>query len=492
MARRPSKSPCPLVGGTQLALNWSATATAPPVADGGSPYAIGRLNVMRARVPAGIDIDFQDQLYVNGEPLVRARIPNGRPWNPLDGFNLTVGQNSTITGAPLSGGVPATFSTCLPPPPFGPPKRPGTPAAPLPSPPPGACSAIVAAVSLLGDIEGDRSIIRSALPYDNAADCERHCHTISCCHGFTYHDESCGPAYAKSCFIITNPVEVWSRAMPSSPGHASGLCTKAPTAPSTKNAAGGALAGSDADCAAASTPPSPCIPAVVVCDGTNATIVNGPLGVRSGSAKALGPVIRVKECFGHKPDLGNSFPHWRAQSYGLVTSDEHREMLQDARQASRPNMMDLSQNFPLWFGGWAGGMLVNASQDPGGGRDLKSLKFDDAESVVVHVMADYEWGGVQFKVANGSGNVERLPNGDTALRFEYGGVAAGAGCVSQRRHWKPVLPGRERRVFGQHRGVALRPSDADAVHRCDRCPGRAGGATPIVTNSGPKVNAAPD
>jgi len=66
-------------------------------------------------------------------------------------------------------------------------------------------------------------------------------------------------------------------------------------------------------------------------------------------------------------------------------------------------------------------MLVNSSQDPGGGLDLKSLTFDDAENVVVYVMADYEWGGPQFRVPVAGRNAERHPHGDTALRFEYGG-----------------------------------------------------------------------
>lgn len=33
-----------------------------------------------ATLPAGIVVDNQDQLYLGGQPLVRARIPNGRPW----------------------------------------------------------------------------------------------------------------------------------------------------------------------------------------------------------------------------------------------------------------------------------------------------------------------------------------------------------------------------------------------------------------------------
>ena len=203
--------------------------------------------------------------------------------------------------------------------------------------------------------------------------------------------------------------------MPASPGHFSGLCTKDPSVSTTTGVEGTADA-TDGDCAGSSPPVNPCISAVVVCDDTNATIVTGPLGVRSGSAKALGSVVRVKDCFEHRPDLGNSFPHWKAQSYGLVPPG-----VQQGQAPARPNMMDPSQNFPLCFGSWAGGMLVNASQNPGDGVDLKSLKFDDAGSVVVHVMADFEWGGVQFKVAEGSGNAEKLPNGDTALRFEYGG-----------------------------------------------------------------------
>jgi hypothetical protein len=75
------------VGGVVLeGLSWAAAGGAFPS------------GVMKAVVPGAVAFDSQDQLFVTGadgkrHPLVRARTPNGKPWLPLDGFNLTVGAN---------------------------------------------------------------------------------------------------------------------------------------------------------------------------------------------------------------------------------------------------------------------------------------------------------------------------------------------------------------------------------------------------------------
>ena len=63
-------------------------------------------------------------------------------------------------------------------------------------------------------------------------------------------------------------------------------------------------------------------------------------------------------------------------------------------------------------------MLVDSNQDAGS-LSLKSLSWSDAAAgnIVVHAMADGEWGGVQFKVSNAT----KLPNGDAVLSFSQGG-----------------------------------------------------------------------
>ena len=87
-----------LHGGVQLNLTWAPAA-------GGA---------MRATLPAGIEIDSQDQLFHAGQPLVRARIPNGRPWLPLDGFNLTAGNATAAMAAATLPNIAPIVASCGP------------------------------------------------------------------------------------------------------------------------------------------------------------------------------------------------------------------------------------------------------------------------------------------------------------------------------------------------------------------------------------------
>ena len=71
--------------------------------------------VWEAKLPADVQVDVQDQLYyysVGGQPgtaadvpLIRARVPNGKPWHPLEGFNLTTAPLTAAT----TGSAPCQF-----------------------------------------------------------------------------------------------------------------------------------------------------------------------------------------------------------------------------------------------------------------------------------------------------------------------------------------------------------------------------------------------
>ena len=110
----------------------------------------------RAEIPDTISINPQDQLFLGDMMLVRARIPNGRPWIPLDGFNLTAGNCSSSSAnedlPSWCGSIPnqpRQISTCgRPPPPVMPKPFPGHPDGP-PEPALGSCSELVNKTSLL-------------------------------------------------------------------------------------------------------------------------------------------------------------------------------------------------------------------------------------------------------------------------------------------------------------------------------------------------------
>merc|ERR1711881_515405 len=79
---------------------------------------------------------------------------------------------------------------------------------------------------------------------------------------------------------------------------------------------------------------------------------------------------------------------WGAQGWGFV--DRGDDWI---------NKLDVSNNLPYWYGPWAGGLSVNVTQDAGA-LDLRSLNWENSGDIVVHAMADAEWGGCQFRVAN--------------------------------------------------------------------------------------------
>jgi hypothetical protein len=59
-------------------------------------------------------------------------------------------------------------------------------------------------------------------------------------------------------------------------------------------------------------------------------------------------------------------------------------------------------------------MAVDVKQSSGGGRPLTELTFtnESFKGVVVHAMADGEWGGVQYEVAS----ADKLPSGNGKVR----------------------------------------------------------------------------
>lgn len=157
----------------------------------------------------------------------------------------------------------------------------------------------------------------------------------------------------------------------------------------------------------------PCKEVTAVCKATNST--NWPFGyswstahIGAASARDLGSRIEIDECI--EEFLFDRYPKdWGAQSWGFVNKDDlHHKWI---------NKMDEMHNVPYWYGPWAGGLSVNTTQDAGV-LDLASLSWRDAGDVVVHAMADAEWGGCQFRVATSP--VDRYGE-QAVLKFQYGG-----------------------------------------------------------------------
>ena len=265
----------------------------------------------QATLPANIQIDSQDQLYYTlpnaahagrasgadggARPLIRARIPNGKPWNPLDGFNLTAAPNNGTgpSTVPMPG-IPRTFSACgeVTPQPPRPAPNPFTPAPAAPAV--GGCSQLVDGASLLYQYPSSDYLLASSA-MDTAGDCEALCKATNCCSGFTWHDNSTG-SYFKKCYFVTNPLKVWTRAFKQL-GHVSGLCNH------SNNSKRSVL------CPGAGSTSFPCGgDAQVVCKATNTTQVDGPLGVNTGSAASLTSNVVVEDCMQHLPDMGNNWP----------------------------------------------------------------------------------------------------------------------------------------------------------------------------------------
>ena len=229
--------------------------------------------VWQTTLPANIQVDVQDQLYYStaspssapvAEPLIRARLPNGRPWNPMDGFNLTTAPEtgSGPSHQPMPR-IPRSFTSCASVKPQ-PPDLPPTPFDPsLPEPPVGECSPLVAGASLLyGYPKSDLPLASSDM--DTAADCEALCKETGCCYGFTWHDNTTGP-YFKKCYFVTNPITPWSRAI-KQVGHVSGICNQ-PNSSST--------GGSQNPICSTGSASFPCKQSNVVCASSNVTQVDG-------------------------------------------------------------------------------------------------------------------------------------------------------------------------------------------------------------------------
>ena len=355
-------------------------------------------STIMATLPSSILIDSQDQLYLQDQPLVRARTPNGRPWLPLDGFNLTTAVDAECGVMP---DVPRVYDVCTPPPAPAPPAPfPGTNPPPPPAPPAvGSCSAIAANVSLLYAFPKPDIVLGSAHA-PTAAACAELCNAELCCAGFTWHDLSAG-SYAFRCYFIANPIKTWSRALPQI-GHFSGLCNHG--------------AKSNVPCAG-TFPPHQCTKVNIACSNGGVHQVDGFVG-DSFADVPLGDDINVSACYSHLPDMGNSWPHWTAVGFDRIDEDNATH--------TWANMFDLSQNAPKWYGPWSGGILVKASQDVGNSvkTPLDQLTWADAAGTVVHAMADGEWGGVQFEVGSAEKVVNattKKMNGDARLHFTRGG-----------------------------------------------------------------------
>jgi hypothetical protein len=112
----------------------------------------------------------------------------------------------------------------------------------------------------------------------------------------------------------------------------------------------------------------------------------GEAASNAGGLLRVSEAVVVDDCYEHLPDMGNSWPQWKAQAFGLLQNKSGGSL-----SSSSANMLDLSQNLPLWYGPWASGLVVVSAQDPGSGSPaLATLKWSDAEQggIVAHAMAD--------------------------------------------------------------------------------------------------------
>jgi hypothetical protein len=168
------------------------------------------------------------------------------------------------------------------------------------------------------------------------------------------------------------------------------------------------------------------VPAAVVCDATNLTQVTGALGVSSAAGKSLAGkdgIVRVSNCLEHLLDLANDWPKWDARSYGLMGTcpGAHNGSNMGVDCA---NSLDTTYNFPKWFGPWAAAIELDATQDTGT-ANITDYKWPDPSQVVVHAMADGEWGGTQFRVRAAS----KAASGNSILNFSHGGYQQARGAT---------------------------------------------------------------
>ena len=159
--------------------------------------------------------------------------------------------------------------------------------------------------------------------------------------------------------------------------------------------------------------------------------VSGVIGTTTTAGKALvgTGTVPVSTCLEHLLDLANDWPTWGARSFGVASSSSGGVELpcNYSDPSSCVNTMDTDYNFPLWFGDWAAAIEVNTSQDAG--VDMSKYTWKDATSMVVHAMADGEWGGVQFKVSGATKNAAPKKDGNPVLNFSYGGFQQARGAT---------------------------------------------------------------
>ena len=272
-------------------------------------------------------------------------------------------------------------------------------------------------ITLLTGYPNIPGVVLASSSTSSEAACAAVCLQTPCCRGYTWHDQSTG-IYFKDCFVLTDPdADPWNTSAVYS-GHQSGLCNTT----TARN-----------ECQL----PDFCTSANVVCSdptspsGLNTTLVDGVVGKTTAASAALVHAGRVpvSECLEHVLGLANDWPHWTAQSYGALRSTAAAAAVAGGSDSSYDPLskLDTDNNFPLWYGPWTSGILVDTTQDAGAGIDLASYTWADASSIVVHAMADGEWGGTQFRVANAS----RPPtaSANATLAFSHGGFQQARGAT---------------------------------------------------------------
>jgi hypothetical protein len=356
-------------------------------------------SAFKATVPGSVRFDVQDQLFLDRLPLVRARTPNGRPWIPLDGFNLsTIGLGGTLGGPP-------TYRQCTG-------HREAAPAPPPPGNVTGNCSAINHGVCL----HNAMPILEQFSTVD-PAECCGNCTALGSCVSWNVNVKM------KQCFLRgsykpNSGAECIS-------GCVRGACAPPPPPPPRP-------------------PPPPtagtCTVGRVVCNASNTQQVMGVLGVSTASGRALAShegVVAVEHCLQHALGLANDFPVWSAQSYGLLAPcDAPNCDAAGTNCSSCANAMYEEYNHPRWFGPWAKGIKFDPKQDTGA-KAAASFKFEDAAQVVVHAMAVGEWGGVQYRVASAAPSA----GGRTDLLFSHGGYQQARGAAFRKGPSRYYLEG---------------------------------------------------
>ncbi len=163
----------------------------------------------QTKLPVGVEVDVMDQLFLQGAPLIRARLPNGRPWRPLDGFNLTAGFATPEIKKRSLPNIPKVAATCTGEVDVEPPvTHPG----PLPKPPSepalGACSLPEPGISLLSGSGLGPPDFQMIGKLSNVSACQAACHRQPCCSGFTWHDGN-QAQWSHDCYLVTNPLGIW-------------------------------------------------------------------------------------------------------------------------------------------------------------------------------------------------------------------------------------------------------------------------------------------